>query len=158
MAIDEWIPFIPQFMIVYLSTYVFGPLPFVLICDTSLFIRTTIAYMSIALVCSTIHVLYPSQIQRPEFTGNKSISWSLITWFQRICKPYGNFPSTHVAFSVLSVSSGFAVGGPVLGNIFLIWAGMIAMSTLVAKQHYLLDVIVGGGLGIGAAFLIGLAA
>jgi membrane-associated phospholipid phosphatase len=157
IALDELIPFIPDFIIVYLSTYVFGILPFFLISGTSLFISTTMGYVIIATVSSTIHVLYPSQVQRYEIPEDKRISRWLISWFQRICRPYGNFPSTHVAFSVMSVSTGFIVGGPVFGGIFLTWAGMIALSTLVTKQHYLLDIVVGSALGAATALMVAVA-
>jgi membrane-associated phospholipid phosphatase len=42
------------------------------------------------------------------------------------------------------------VGGPVVGSIVLIWAVLIAVSTLYTKQHYILDVLAGfmGGLVI----------
>jgi membrane-associated phospholipid phosphatase len=35
------------------------------------------------------------------------------------------------------------VGGPIIGTISLVWAALIALSTLYTKQHYLLDVLAG---------------
>jgi membrane-associated phospholipid phosphatase len=155
-ALDDLIPFIPGFIYIYLSTYLFGILPFILISDADLFISTMIGYVIVASISSTIHVVYPSQVQRREsIDGNKN-SWLLIAWFQRICKPYGNFPSTHMGFSILSVCVGFIVGGPVMGSIFLFWACLIALSALFTKQHYLLDMIAGGAIGAVAAIVTAL--
>jgi membrane-associated phospholipid phosphatase len=58
----------------------------------------------------------------------------------------------HVGLSVPVIASNFMVGGPVIGSIMLIWAALIATSTLYTKQHYILDVLAGflGGLLISA--------
>ena len=156
LAFDGVVPFVPGLIVVYLSTYVFGLLPFLLISDTRWFMATAAAYAAIALVSSTIHVRYPSQIERCEIAEDRSFAWWLITWFQGLCKPYGNFPSTHVAFCVVVVSTGFALGGPALGGLFLAWAALIAWSTLATRQHYLLDILAGTALGIGAAIMVAL--
>lgn len=157
IALDRLIPFVPELIVVYLSTYVFGLAPFVLISDTRLFMLTAASYVAIALVSSTVHALCPSQVQRHEFAESPSVSWRLITWFQGICKPYGNFPSTHAAFTVVTVTIGFVVGGPALGGLFLVWAGLILWSTLATKQHYVLDILAGCAIGAGAALVILLA-
>src|SRR5512143_3542011 len=72
MAVDGVIPFIPGLVIVYLSTYVFALLPFLLIANTRWFMATAAAYAAIALVSSTIHVRYPSQIERREIAEDRS--------------------------------------------------------------------------------------
>ena len=81
-------------------------------------------------------------------TGGFS-GWAL-GLFQKTCKPYGNFPSMHVGLSVPVVAANFLAGGPVIGSIMLLWAVLIAVSTLYTKQHYILDVLAGvvGGLVI----------
>lgn len=58
----------------------------------------------------------------------------------------------HIGLSVPVVAANFMVGGSVNGSIMLIWAVLIALSTLYTKQHYILDVLAGfmGGLVISA--------
>jgi membrane-associated phospholipid phosphatase len=67
----------------------------------------------------------------------------MIHLFQRVCKPHGNFPSMHVALSVPAVGACFMAGGPLLGSLTLVWAILVALSTLFTKQHYILDVLAG---------------
>jgi membrane-associated phospholipid phosphatase len=76
----------------------------------------------------------------------------MLALFQKTCKPYGNFPSMHVGLSVPVVAANFMAGGPVIGGVMLVWAVLIAVSTLYTKQHYILDVLAGvaGGLVISA--------
>jgi membrane-associated phospholipid phosphatase len=156
-AADALFPFVPGFILVYLTTYLFGALPPLLVAETDLFIRLIVAYGVITLVAATIHVVYPSEIERADVRDQMSLANRLLARFQRFCRPCGNFPSIHVAFSALTVLTGFAVGGQVVGWLLLAWAVLIAVSTLVTKQHYVLDVVSGGILGGGvtaAALLV----
>ena len=49
----------------------------------------------------------------------------------------------HVALSVPVVGANFIAIGPTAGSLTLIWAILIALSTLYTKQHYILDVLAG---------------
>lgn len=149
--LDAFLPFAPGFMVVYLTTYLFGVLPPLMVNETTLFFRLGVVYATTTLIAATIHVVWPSEIVRAELRGDPRFSARLITWFQRLCKPYGNFPSIHVAFSVVTVLTGYLVAGPLVGSLLLVWALLIAVSTLVTRQHYLLDVVAGGALGGGVA-------
>lgn len=155
IRVDASIPVIPEFIVVYFSTYVLVILPPILVTDTAYFIKVTIAYVAITLISSSFHLAYPSRIERlspPKKHGG--ISWHLIGMFQGLCKPYGNFPSTHMAFSVLSVFITFMVIGYIAGIVFSLWAALIAVSTLVTRQHYLLDLAAGCIIGAGVAFFV----
>ena len=56
----------------------------------------------------------------------------------------------HVALSVPVVGMNYMAMGVVMGSITLVWAVLIALSTLFTKQHNVLDVLVGllGGAAI----------
>ncbi len=153
-ALDALIPFVPGFILVYLTTYLFGILPALMISDRALFIRLGVTYGVITLVAAVIHVAFPSSIVRVDVSGERGLSHRLIACFQHFAKPYGNFPSIHVAFSVLTVFTGFMVAGAPVGVLFFVWALLIALSTLVVKQHYVLDVVAGGALGGGVTAIV----
>lgn len=150
LPIDRSIPFIPQLALVYFSTYIFVLEPFFILNKPRQFWGMLVSFVSITVFASLIHALFPSQMQRMEKVNTDHLSGKLINLFQQICKPYGNFPSMHVALSVPVVGMNYMAMGVVMGSITLVWAVLIALSTLFTKQHNVLDVLVGllGGAAI----------
>lgn len=146
-ALDGRLPVIPSLIFVYFSTYLLGALPALIVGDVALYVRFAVSYGIITALSAAVQLAYPSEIVRLETEGRPGLSWRLIGWFQGVCKPYGNFPSVHVAFAVLAVIAGFVVAGPVVGSLFLVWAALVAASTLALRQHYILDALAGAALG-----------
>ena len=153
-GLDRRLPVVPQLVFVYFSTYLLGALPALIVGDAALYARFALSYGLITMLSAAVHVAYPSEIVRLETMGRSGLSWRLIDWFQGICKPYGNFPSVHVAFAVLAVIAGYLAAGPLVGTLFLVWAALVVASTLAIRQHYILDVLAGGALGGGVTALV----
>jgi len=145
---DEKIPFVPQFALVYFSTYPFVLLPFLILTDARQFTWMAASFVAISMISSLIHATVPSKIERVEELKVAGMSGWMLGLFQKTCKPYGNFPSMHVGLSVPVVGATYLVAGPVVGGVTLVWAVLIALSTLYTKQHYIIDVLAGalGGL------------
>ena len=143
MPLDGRIPFVPQLALVYFSTYIFVIQPFIILSEARQFYWMLASFGSITVIASLIHAIVPSKIDRNEIQATDGISGMMINLFQKACKPHGNFPSMHVALSVPVVGINFMVAGPTVGSITLIWAILIALSTLYTKQHYILDVLAG---------------
>ena len=143
MPLDGKIPFVPQLALVYFSTYIFVIQPFILLSDARQFYGMLVSFGSITVLASLVHAIVPSKIERNEILVTDDVSSKMIALFQKTCKPYGNFPSMHVALSVPVVGANFMVAGPTAGSISLVWAILIALSTLYTKQHYILDVLAG---------------
>ena len=143
MPLDRRIPFVPQLALVYFSTYIFVIQPFIILTEARQFYWMLASFGSITVIASLIHATVPSKIERNEILVADGLSGKMINLFQKTCKPYGNFPSMHVALSVPVVGANFLVAGPTAGSISLIWAILIALSTLYTKQHYILDVLAG---------------
>ncbi len=152
--LDAAIPFIPQSAAVYLSTYPFGLSPFFLISETRLFAAAAYGYLIITAVSAIINVVFPSQVRRVEELNPDGIALMLLDRYQRLCRPYDNFPSTHVAYSVIVVGTFFLAWGPGPGSLSLVWALLIAISTLTTKQHYMADVVSGSALGLAVFWLV----
>jgi membrane-associated phospholipid phosphatase len=140
---DRKTPYVPLFALVYFSTYIFVVQPFFVLSDARQFYLMLISFISISVISSLIHATVPSKIERVEQVTVGGVSGWMLGLFQKTCKPYGNFPSMHVGLSVPVVVANFMVGGPVIGSLTLIWAVLIALSTLFTKQHYILDVLSG---------------
>ena len=149
-AFDRRIPYVPLFALVYFSTYVFVIQPFLILSDARQFTWMVTSFVLISVLSSAIHATVPSKIERVEQVTAGGVSGFLLSLFQKTCKPYGNFPSMHVGLSVPVVAANYMAGGAVAGNLTLVWAILIALSTLYTKQHYILDVLAGvaGGLVI----------
>jgi len=141
--LDLKIPFLPRMALVYFSTYIFILLPFLKLSNARLFVGILVSYVVVTLVSTVIHVILPSQVKRIDDLAPYGLSGKLLDIFQQICKPYDNFPSMHVGYSVLVVGVYFLTSGTLLGSIVLVWAILIALSTLFTKQHLILDVLAG---------------
>jgi len=160
LSIDRKTPFVPLFALVYFSTIPFVLQPFIILSDASRFYWMLACFASITIISSLIHATIPSKIERVEQVNTGGITGWLLGLFQKTCKPYGNFPSMHVGLSVPAVIVNFMEYGILAGSVTLVWAVLIALSTLFTKQHYILDVLAGlaGGILISAlAFLLMLA-
>ncbi len=141
--LDRKIPFLPQFAPVYFSTYFFVVQPFFILSKAPQFYWMLISFASISVIASLFHAAVPSKIERKENLAVDNLSGWMLDRFQKTCKPYGNFPSMHVGLSVPVVAANYMVGGVVVGSISLVWAILIALSTLFTKQHYIWDVLAG---------------
>ncbi len=152
IELDRKIPYVPLFALAYFSTYVFVLQPFFILSDARQFHWMLTSFVSISVISSLIHATVPSKIERVEQVTVGGFSGWALGLFQKTCKPYGNFPSMHVGLSVPVVAANFMAGGPAIGSVMLVWAVLIAVSTLYTKQHYILDVLAGiaGGLVISA--------
>jgi membrane-associated phospholipid phosphatase len=156
-SVDRKIPYVPLFAIVYFSTVPFLFVPFVILSETRQFCWMVACYTAITVISSLIHATLPSKIERVEQVNTGGITGRMLRLFQKNFKPYGNFPSMHVGLSVPAVIAYFMGCGILAGSIAAVWAVLIALSTLFAKQHYILDILAGlaGGILIAAlAYLL----
>jgi membrane-associated phospholipid phosphatase len=133
------IPLVPAFEFAYALAYV---LPLVIVWrrpDGARVVRLVRAF-ALTLVCAAaIFLLFPVTIERPALTGH-SLAIRLIALEYRD-KPYNLFPSLHVALATLvALACGDA-------RHFRWWlpaiVGLIAVSTVLVKQHYIVDALAG---------------
>lgn len=145
--LDSIIPIIPEFVWVYHSfiPVIFATM-FMAVKTEYTFKRIFWSFILATIVLNFFYVFFPSEYPRPEFEVD-SLSSYLTFLTHVIDKPVNSFPSGHVTMSCLLF---FGSRDTILGKNQLwirltygIWALLIAVSTLVLKQHYIVDVFSG---------------
>ncbi len=137
---DSYIPFFPEAILVYLSVYFLVILPIFLIKDDKIFQAADKAIFFVIGISFLFYLLIPTFIERPQIVEDNSLSqlWNLQ---MAIDKPYNLLPSLHVAFSFIVAFILYHENKKYWWTI--LWAALIAISTLFVKQHYFLDVFTG---------------
>lgn len=153
LALDHALPVLPAWTLIYGSLYFAIFLPMVVIRGEGHIRRTMWAFVMVWVVGIVGWVFYPTVLPRP---SPAAIGGGFCSWTLRIAyswdAPYNCFPSLHVAQSYLAALTCNLVSRGI-GRAALVWATLIAVSTLFTKQHYVVDVV-SGALIAGAAYLV----
>jgi len=154
---DMAIPFMPQFVWIYHSI-----LPAILITmmllvhSRQLFYNTFWAAMIATIILNVSYVAFPSFYPREVFEV-ATLSEAIVEWTRQIDASNNTFPSGHVTFSWLLClgmwNSITAVKHSYLRRLYLLWAIGVSLSTLVLKQHYIVDVVSGALLAAACFYL-----
>ncbi|MFM7584256.1 MAG: phosphatase PAP2 family protein [Caldilinea sp.] len=141
--LDDLIPFLPFFALPYFSAYVLGNGAYLFLREEANFTRILLGYLLIYLLSNTSYLLLPTRVERREQLNPDTASTHILARFQHLSKPFNNFPSMHVSYCLFSalVVATYADNG--WGGLLLVWAEVVALSTLFTKQHHLLDVAAG---------------
>ena len=117
-------------------------LPVIVIQQRDLIDRTVCSYLAVWMISFGFFLLYPTIAPRPaEVPGDGFAAWGL-RFLYDADPPYNCFPSLHVAHSFVSALTCYRVHRK-LGITAVLCAALVAISTLFAKQHYILDVVAG---------------
>jgi membrane-associated phospholipid phosphatase len=150
LALDRALPLVPFWALVYGALYLFLILlPIFVVRQEALLRRLLLAYLMVWLTAYAFFILYPTVAPRPaQVPGTGFPAWGLRTLYGGD-PPYNCFPSLHVAHSFVSALACGRIHRRV-GAGALFCATLVALSTLLTKQHYLADVIAGILLAAGA--------
>lgn len=153
-ALDRALPVVPASAWIYVSWYVAPVL--LLRHDRVPLRRVALALVLCYLVSGVGWLGVPTVMERASLDGLDGPSVRLLRAVYRMDPPANIFPSVHAALAAL------VTGTPVAGLAArcVLWAWMIAIwaSCVLTKQHYVLDVVAGIGLGFSALAAVGLAA
>jgi membrane-associated phospholipid phosphatase len=149
LALDRAVALQPAWILVYWSQWVFSFLPVFVVRGQELRRRTVLAYLTIVIIAYVGFLLYPTLGPRPaRVDGGGFFAWSMRALYD-FDPPYNCFPSLHVAYSFLAALTSYRMHRR-LGLAALVWAVLIAISTLYTKQHYAVDVFAGMVMAYGA--------
>jgi membrane-associated phospholipid phosphatase len=152
IVVDDWIPLVPAWSIVYGAVYLFLiVLPVLVIWHEELIRRTVRAYLLIWLTAYAFFLIYPTIAPRPDgdiVPGTGFGAWGLRILYD--ADPNVNcFPSLHVAHSFVGAFAVWRMHAR-LGAIAIACAAVVGLSTLFTKQHYAVDVVAGLALAYAA--------
>jgi len=137
LPVDAAIPFLPWTYAVYTSFFVF-PLVAAWALEAEEYVRMLGAVLTVNAVCYLGFFLFTSHFPRPPVEAIESPYWReqfRVMWSQDL--PGNTFPSLHVAVTGLGA---LRLRHRRAGALWLAWAGLISLSTLTVKQHFVVDV------------------
>lgn len=147
--LDDYIPFYKPAILVYSSWFLMLVIPFVYLLkrksydDLYNIIIPMFATMFISLI---IYVIYPTalDIRVTDITGNDICSW-IIRKIQGIDAPNNVCPSIHVSTTVIIYNQFRKIlkDNKKSKVFFLLWSVGICASTMLVKQHSIIDVVCG---------------
>ena len=153
IALDRMLPVRAEWALVYGALYLFLIiLPVFAVRDQEHLRRTVAAYLLCWLTAYAIFLAWPTVASRPPVVeGDGFVPWALRALYS-FDPPYNCFPSLHVAHSFVSALTLYRLHRG-LGQVGMVAAALVAISTLFTKQHYVLDVIGGAAMALAGYWL-----
>lgn len=148
LPFESMIPFKSFFLLGYISVYVGLILVYAVIDDYAYFKKGLLVFAIVSTVHFIFFILVPVRIARPDLTAATGVMDILTRYYYLIDNPVNCFPSLHVSYPLV----GTLVLWPYKrrwGYLMAVLTAFIAVSVVLVKQHYILDVV-------GAAIVTGL--
>lgn len=140
---DEWLPFRPEWVWVYLAPYALGPVAVGLLSREAFgwFVRRGLVLVFVSLM---IFIVVPTRTVRPDLSGLEvGATGGLYRNMIAIDGPAANAaPSLHVSLTCL-LAWALVRDYPYWGATSFVGIGVVWLSTLLTRQHHLLDVASG---------------
>jgi membrane-associated phospholipid phosphatase len=147
-AIDQRIPLRTELAPVYAGIYWFFIFPLLYGRGRAYFWPLLRAYGSLIAICATVFILYPVVYPRDPLVIRHMGDWTLAV-IRGADPPTNCFPSSHCAVAVLSALALRRIHPPA-GFFGIAFALGICVATVLTRQHYLIDTLVGIVLGVAA--------
>ena len=149
IGLDRYIPFIPEFAVIYLLHIPMIIFVFALYWnDYKAYRSMSLMLMAVILISITIYSAFQTEVLRPIVVSTDFFT-RLTSTIYKYDMPNNSFPSLHV--SLTATMSTFVYEKDTIVGMFLIFVTfLIILSTVFIKQHVILDII--GGLML--AFVI----
>ncbi len=149
-SLDNWVPFLPYTLWIYLSEYLFFLVVYYHIENLDTANKYLYALAALSAISALIFIVFPTTYPRHLFPLPGDLD-PFTAFSFRILRESDNptncSPSLHVSSVFLSAFLFINEQKKKLAN-FLFWGVLIALSTLTTKQHYLADVVSGIALSL----------
>ena len=141
--IDQALPVVPVFAVPYVSLepFIYGSLVVFLLFRVRLFQSAVSSMIVTFLVSYLFFAFLQTYVDRPVLTANDPFT-QMIRGVYASDHPYNDFPSLHVSTSTIIAIHWWRFSRRSWP--LIVWAGLVALSTVMVKQHYVPDIA--GGL------------
>ncbi len=142
--IDQALPLVPLFVVPYVSLQLFinGSLVIFLLFRARVFQSAVLSMIVTFLVSYVFFAFLQTYVDRPVLTGN-DVFTRMVREVYAGDHPFNDFPSLHVSTSTIIAIHWWRFSRRFSWPL-IIWAALIAMSTVMVRQHYVADIA--GGL------------
>lgn len=141
--LDDIIPFVPAFVVIYILAYVQWLWGVILALRETkeFFLRAISAEMIAKFLCLIIFLVLPTSMVRPEITGTDIFS-EITKFIYAADTPTNLFPSIHCIESwiIFRISCSFKKSGKWVAVVNGIMAILVFASVVLVKQHLFLDI------------------
>jgi membrane-associated phospholipid phosphatase len=151
--IDQALPVVPVFVVPYVSLqpFIYGSLVIFLLFRARVFQSAVLSMIVTFLVSYAFFAFLQTYVERPTLTGADVLT-RMIRDVYAGDHPFNDFPSLHVSTSAIIAIHWWRFSRR-FGPVPVIWSALIAMSTVLIRQHYLADVVGGLVLAFGTSLL-----
>jgi membrane-associated phospholipid phosphatase len=146
IALDERIPYMPGWVWIYSFLYY----PVILYLNAVFrsaqeFTEVAASFLLLLALQAAFFLFFP--VRTPEhwrtINSRRTPSERFLAFVQRFDQPGNSFPSMHTSVATLTAMHLYVHLGPVV----FVFPALIGISCLLTKQHYLVDLPAGAGLG-----------
>jgi membrane-associated phospholipid phosphatase len=153
--LDDWAGFRgPVWSFIYESNFLIGLIPWFITSRETL-CRYVFGFALLSVVSFAIFALFPVASPRP---ANVSEGGMFLIFITKVDGPLNAFPSLHAGTLFYTLALGRRMLGsrlkPVVVIGAVVWASLILFATLATKQHYAIDLLAGGLIGLAADWLV----
>jgi membrane-associated phospholipid phosphatase len=143
LAIDEWVPFMPELALLYLGLFPLMWLAVLAQPDVSAAKRVVLSAVSCAWLVSLIFVFYPTSFPRPP--GEARGFYALVVGLDT---PRNACPSLHGTYAILSTAWIAHARGWRWGMSAGLVAFAVLFATVAVRQHGVIDLALGAVIGL----------
>jgi len=149
--IDQALPVVPLFVVPYVSLqpFIYGSLVVFLLFRARIFQSAVLSMIVTFLVSYVFFALLQTYVDRPVLTGN-DVFTVMVRGVYAGDHPFNDFPSLHVSTSTIIAIHWWRFSRRFTWPL-IIWAALIAMSTVMIRQHYVADIAGGLVLAFGTS-------
>ncbi|MEW6079925.1 MAG: phosphatase PAP2 family protein [Thermodesulfobacteriota bacterium] len=140
---EKDIPFVPSMIIGYSFVFVLIIILFLVLDNMPDFWDMCRRFLNMTLICFAIFLIFPVRMNfRPEVVMTGDWITALVSFYFWLDQPYNLFPSMHLGASFF-VAFYCLRKGRIIGWTTMAMAVIVAVSVVLLKQHYIMDVIAG---------------